>query len=555
VRRWAPAFRPLALALIVGAVPAGVAAKTSEPAVFQYRTEVAGRERPVEAFLWVPPDAERIRGVVVAGMTVMERELVQDSEIRAVCRTEGLAVVFFRSGLGSVDVPGVLAVFAAGSGYDELATAPVFLVGHSAGGPQAKAWARRLADRCFGLVLFRGGVPGGSDAVPETVPTLALVGQFDEFGGVMRDASGREAWERVLEEVAAERAESNRLGGAAIEAGAGHFAWSDRSADVIAEFLRATSRRRIAAEPAAPGAAVCRRVEATEGWLTPLRREEMRSVSAAPVTAYAGDPGGAGWLPSAEVAAAVARSQAGFAGRRDQFLRWADPFTVEAGVRYFFSRIAWISDGQTFSVSPVPADVYPPTHAGEGPVWAEAGRSVGASAGLIRIRAVSGPIEVAGPAEFRLRYSGLTPAGEPTRVTFLAFREGDTDYRYTELVGMLARGFEGARDGQPQTLSFPQPHNPAPGRPVDLRAASDAGLPVEFYVAYGPGRIRQGRLEVAELPRRAPGPLEIKVVAWQFGRRLEPQVAPAVPVARSVTVNPPPAMGAGGGVTPAVRRP
>ncbi len=73
--------------------------------------------------------------------------------------------------------------------------APLMFVGHSAGGPQAKALAIKMADRCFGLVLYRGGVPGGDESVPPGVPVLMMLGQFDEFGGTMRDASGRETWE------------------------------------------------------------------------------------------------------------------------------------------------------------------------------------------------------------------------------------------------------------------------------------------------------------------------------------------------------------------------
>jgi hypothetical protein len=511
-------------------------AKTSAPAVFQFHAEVPSRNRPAEAFLWIPPEADRLRGTVVAGMTLMERELVQDPEVRAVCAEERLAIVFVRSGLASVDVPALLELLAATSGYEELAAAPVFLVGHSAGGPQAKAWARRLEERCFGVLLFRGGIPGGSDAVPPSVPTLALLGQFDEFGGVMRDATGRESWESILEEVAADRAATGRLGGAAIEAGAGHFAWSDRSAEVVCAFLKATSRLRIAPGPDAEGGTRCLRIDPLQGWLAPLRRSEMERVAAAPAREYTGDLAGAGWLPSAEVAAAVARSQAGFQGRRDQFLRWQDPFTVEAGVRFFFSDVAWIGDGRTFAVSPVPAESYPTRFAGEGPVWADAGQPVGSASGLVHVRPVSGPLELAGPAEFRIRYSGLAPAGESTRLTFLAYREGDTTYRYTELVGMLPRGFEGVTDGQEQAITFALPEAPRPGEPTPLGATTDSGLPVEFYVAYGPARVRRGMLEIAEVPRRAQGALPIKVVAWQFGRRAEPKVAPAAPVSRIVSV-------------------
>jgi hypothetical protein len=50
--------------------------------------------------------------------------------------------------------PQVLNDLARVSGYRELPMAPLMFVGHSAGGPQAKALAIKTADRCFGLVPF-----------------------------------------------------------------------------------------------------------------------------------------------------------------------------------------------------------------------------------------------------------------------------------------------------------------------------------------------------------------------------------------------------------------
>src|SRR3954451_22881419 len=170
----------------------GAEAAAIAPAVFQYTVPAAaGKAQPSEAFLWVPPDTRRVRGVVMAGMTLMEREFVKDPQIRRACADQQLAVVFLKCGLGAVDVQKVLDDLAAASGYDELSGAPLLFVGHSAGGPQAKALAVKMADRCIGLVQYRGGVPGagmdgkdvkdGKDAaVPPGVPVLMMIGQFDE---------------------------------------------------------------------------------------------------------------------------------------------------------------------------------------------------------------------------------------------------------------------------------------------------------------------------------------------------------------------------------------
>jgi len=65
------------------------------------------------------------------------------------------------------------------------------------------------------------------------------------------------------------------------------------------------------------------------------------------------------------------------------------------------------------------------------------------------------------------------------------------------------RGFGGLAKGREQTITFPLAGNlKADSGPVKLKATSDAGLPVEYYVAYGPARIEDGALRIAEIPAR-----------------------------------------------------
>jgi len=145
--------------------------------VFQYAIPVATSKAKSTAFLWIPPEAKEVRGVVMAGMTLAERELVKDERIRKACAAEQLAIVFLTTGLGSVDIQKTLDDLAKISGYRELAVAPLFFVGHSAGGPQAKTAAVKMADRCFGVMQYRGGAPSWDPPVPPGLPALMMLGQ------------------------------------------------------------------------------------------------------------------------------------------------------------------------------------------------------------------------------------------------------------------------------------------------------------------------------------------------------------------------------------------
>ena len=94
--------------------------------------------------------------------------------------------------------------------------------------------------------------------------------------------------------------------------------------------------------------------------------------------------------------------------------------------------------------------------------------------------------------------------------------------------------------GTDQTITFPPIGNlNANSGPVQLRATSDADLPVEYYVAYGPAKVVDGKLTIAELPARAAFPIYLKVVAYQFGSGVEPLVKTAAPVEQTIRIERP----------------
>jgi len=522
----------IAAAVSSGALPAAAAS------VFQYTVPVTTEKNLSAAFLWIPSEARQVRGVVMAGMTLMEREFVKDPLIRKACADEQLAIVFLKCGLGAADLQKVLGDFAKLSGYRELPMAPLFFVGHSAGGPQAKARAIGMSSRCFGLMQYRGGVPGGQESVPPGVPALMMVGQFDEFGGMMRDDAGREAaWESGTEGLVAFRMQNERnLGSIVVEPGAGHFAWSERNAAYLALFLRKAAQARIpdwsidAKEPVQ-----CKEVDHQRGWLTALAMKTPGEFHAAPHEEFKGGKSSAAWHFDKEMAEATVAYHAAF-GRKDQFVKWTDAVWVDAGVRYFFTGLKWVGDGQTFEVHPEYAHAYPQQQTG-GPRWAQSGQPAGQSKAPILVRQVSGPVIATAANTLRMHFDNLSPATEGGRVTFMASSEGDTEYRHTEQIGMMPRGFVGLKNGKDQSITF-EPLAPlrSTNAPAELRATSTAGLPVEFYVAHGPASIADGKLRIAELPARATFPIEVKVVAWQFGCGIEPLVKTAMPVEQTISI-------------------
>jgi hypothetical protein len=199
----------------------------------------------------------------------------------------------------------------------------------------------------------------------------------------------------------------------------------------------------------------------------------------------------------------------------------------------------WVGP-RTFEVHPVYAEKVPTQHKGRGPKWASAGQSAGHSEVPIKVKPVSGPIVRAGTRRLRIEYDALTPAGARSRATFMAYSEGDDTYRYTEQVGMMPRGFRGLRKGKKQTITFPEIKDvSADTKPFELKATSDADLPIQYYVAEGPAVVTGGKLHITQIPRRAKFPIEVTVVAAQFGSAVEPKVKTAKPVRRSFKITSP----------------
>jgi hypothetical protein len=511
-------------------------------AVFQYSVPIETSRGERSAFLWIPAGAKQVRGVVVGGMTLMEREFAGDECIRQACANQQLAIVFLKCGLGQTDLQKVLNDLAKVSGYHELIVAPLMFIGHSAGGPQAKALAVKMQARCFGLVQYRGGVPGGTDPVPPGMPVLMMVGQFDEFGRTMRNETGRETWEGGRDAVTAFRAQDqHHLASIVVESGAGHFAWSDRNASYLALFISKAAEACIPPKWLMGGQEpILRKINHKTGWLTDLIIKTKSEFAPAPYEKYRGDKTRAAWHFDKEMAEATIAYHAGGFGRKDQFIKWDDPYWVDAGTRFFFTKLKWVGDGQTFDVHPVYADVYPSQYNGRGPRWLDAGKPVGHSNAPILVRQVSGPVVAAGPHTLRIQYDSLAPATEGSRVTFMAYSTGDTEYRYTELVGMMPRGFSGLKKGKEQTITFPPLGNlNVDSGPIKLKATSDSGLPVEYYVAYGPATVVDGKLCITEIPVRAIFPIDVKVVAYQFGSGVEPLVKTAAPVEQTIRISKP----------------
>jgi hypothetical protein len=91
--------------------------------------------------------------------------------------------------------------------------------------------------------------------------------------------------------------------------------------------------------------------------------------------------------------------------------------------------------------------------------------------------------------------------------------------------------------GTQQTIAFPDiPDVKVGTKEVPLQAVSSVGLPVEYYVDYGPTYLKDGVLHLTEIPPCVKYPVEVSVTAWQYGTMSEPKVQTAEPVTRTFRI-------------------
>ncbi len=310
----------LILPVLFAALRLAIAEGLPDPdAVFQHvlRVDISnakGETQSHSLHLWAPAESLRLRGLVVLGETSLENPISRDPAVRAACERQDLGILFAKASVAALDLDTILPQLAEASGWEELPELPLFFVGHSAGGPAARAMAIRHAGRCFGLMQSRGGGPMGDPPFPEQIPSLMIVGQFDEFGGLMRTAEGVEsAWEDPMRAlVAHKRKFPANLSAMAVEPGAGHFSWSVHNARIFAMFLEKCAALGL---EEADGKTKIRHIDPASGWRVPLNLRDPGHPSPAPVADYAGDAAEASWLFDRESAELFLAYHAGLGKR------------------------------------------------------------------------------------------------------------------------------------------------------------------------------------------------------------------------------------------------
>jgi hypothetical protein len=516
---------------------------------WQWSVPVNGKKGLVRAFLWIPPNCKQVRGIILAQHNMEEISILLDPAFRKTMTEIGFAEIWvspsfnhafnFKEGAGEI-FNAFMDSLASVSGYPELQTAPVVGMGHSAAASWPFYFAAWNPARTLACVSVSGQWPyarnqfapdiWNKDQNVDFIPCLETMGEYE--------AAATWSGEGLKERQAHPMMPLSML---AVPA-EGHFASSARKTAFIAFYIKKAAQYRLPRTNKAKGAPVLTPIDPIKtGWLADKWRiDGPPSAPAARVGKYTGNVAEAFWYFDEETVRAVESYGACFKGLKPQLIGIVQEGQLAPQKNSHLQidlKFLPQQDGITFTLNGAFYDTVgggsPRLTMWSGlPVGSPIGHATGG--GPITIDWVAGPFTKINANTFRLQLQPGLEVNPRTHVgTFIARHPGDETYKPIEqqaqmiIPAMLTEGKE-------QHISFPEiADQPTGTKSILLNAASDAGVPVYYYVLEGPAEIKENKLSFTSMPPKAKFPVKVTVVAWQYGSGSEPKLQSAAPVTRS----------------------
>ena len=512
------------------------------------------KENPgtARAFLWIPPDCRKVRGVILAQNNMEEEMILENPRFREALEELGFAEIWcapgfdhlfrFNEGAGDAfnELMGDLASL---SGYEELKFVPIVGLGHSAAASWPYYFAAWNPGRTLAAISVSGQWPWFRDKAfaPDIwgdrnidfVPCLESMGEYESANTWSNEGlEERKRHPLMPLSMLANPAQ-------------GHFASTDAKVEYLVLYLKKAVQYRVPADWKVNGAPKLQPIDPTKtGWLVDRwRLNQLPTAAAAPDSEYKGDAKQAFWFFDGELAKTTEMYEAAHRGKKTQLVGYVqDGKMVPQSNEHLQVNLKFepLADGVTFKLTGAFYDLVP----GGSPRPADwAGSPAGSpidhanGGGPVSIDRIVGPFEKLAPDTFALRFQ-KEATGKETRyeLVFAATHPGNNDYKPAVQQAHMyvpARNIEGME----QHISFPEIKDiPANVKTVKLKASSDANVPVYYYVREGPAEIDGDQLIITKIPSRAKFPLKVTVVAWQYGRNVEPRLQTATPVERTFDV-------------------
>jgi hypothetical protein len=520
--------------------------QNTNAAVYQWSVEVASvvsgeTNTHPRAFLWIPENCKQVRAVIVGQHNMSEENIFEHPRFRKAMSELGIVEVWvtpaidmvfdFNKGAGE-KFEEMLNALATESGYSELAFAPVIPIGHSACASYPWNFGAWNPERTLAIISEHGDAPltkltGSGRPNPDWENR-----NIDGVPGVMIEGE-YEWWEdRVQPALNFRQRFPKSTVSFFCDAGRGHFDVSDQLVDYIALFLKKSIQYRLPKEAPIDGPVKLIPVDPEKGWLKERwKKNQKPQYPAAPDSQYKGERKDAFWYFDREMAEVTEKYYAQVRGKKEQYLGFSQsgqllPFNQKQHAR-IVGKFEPEADGLTFHLKAEFTDtlrtVISDDHAKDQPT----------------ISRICGPVEKVNDTTFTVRFyrMGLNNPRRTGDIWLLASHNGDPYYK-SSVQQFTMRIPLRNEEGMEQRITFAAiPDVKRATKSLPLIASASGGMPVYFYVQEGPAEVKDGKLILTRIPPRSKFPVKVSVVAWQYGRSLEPKVKSSEPVIQSFYIS------------------
>lgn len=482
-----------------------------------------------DAFLWVPEKCDSIKAVIVGKHNMSEETLFEMPSFRERMSELGVALVWITPGIdinwdvtkGTQDVfDKMMRDFAEKSGYSELATAPVVPIGHSAMATYPWNFAAWNPDRTLAIISLHGDAPrtnlcgyGGPNLEwgrtrnIDGIPGLMIMGEY-EWGD-------DRLWPALGFRMSYPKSTVSFL----CDAGHGHFDVSESLASFIALFVEKSIEYRL-------GADGLKSLNPADGWLVEQWRGDNYDIEIAPSGSFKKCPHEAFWTFDEETAKATKAYYGRSQGKKERFLGFIQNGKMLEYNPNSHARINGMfrpeKDSRTFHIQAVFTD--------------SLRRESASKSKKVSIDRICGPVRKVNDSTFVIDFyrMGMDNPRRTNDIWLLAHDDGDEEYKSSVQQLNIKIPYR-ITNGKEQNLLFPSLPDINPGsKTVKLKAKSDLNLPVSYYVKEGPAVIDGNKLIITPIPPRSKFPIEISVVAWQYG--IDGEANTAEPVTQSFLI-------------------
>ncbi|HJV77935.1 MAG TPA: hypothetical protein VJ602_06085 [Paludibacter sp.] len=490
------------------------------------------------AFLWIPENCKQVRAVVIGNHNMLEEGILEHPGFRKKMAQLGIAEIWITPGLSQVWEPGkdnaqaafdqMMDSLAMVSGYTELKYAPAIPMGHSAMATFPWNFAAQNNERTLAVLSIHGDAPS-TNLTGYGRPNLDWSKlKIDGIPGLMVEGE-YEWWDaRVEPGLNYKKANPKSCISFLCDAGRGHFDYSEQLVEYLGLFVEKAVKYRLPKTSPIGQLVKLIPVDSEQGWLANRwHKDRLPEAIAAPNKLYVGNRDSAFWYFDKEIAQKTEAIYARQRKKQKQYIGYSvGKELVSFQSKHFYGYVPEFkpdSDGVTFHLSVAFTDSLR---------LKRTDKHAKTKSGITRI---CGSVTKVNDSTFIVSFyrMGMNNTKRTADICLMAANDGDKTYKSAVQQLLLHIPYRN-KQGLEQRITFDSIPNAKQWiKSVDLHATASSGMPVYYYVQEGPAELKNGKLVLTTIPPRAKFPVKVTVVAWQYGRSIEPKVQTAEPVSRT----------------------